>query len=771
VVDAYHNRYLHQQKQYYCNIIKDIAGWDSVARQWRQHIFRKCGEYLPAHQYKEVSKINRRLHKIYGRRYHNTVELEDYKSNKEQKIIVISPFYNCEQYIERCILSVAQQDYDNYHHILIDDCSTDNSEPIAVQSIYRLPKSVFDKFTVIKNPSNKGAVRNQIETIRKLTDGDTIVMLLDGDDSLVNDNTIFSYYNSIYDGNTEFTYGSCWSMVDNIPLISQPYPEDVKLRKDYRNHHFNWILPYTHLRTFKKRLLNKLSDEYFTDDKGNWYKAGGDGSVFYALIEAADPKKVKCLQDIVYNYNDINPLNDYKVNGDEQNINARSIIQKQIKKDMQYSVIVPTMWRVADQFVQFLQTLCTCEDVGEIIIINNDNTKTPQGLNHVKIRMFDPGRNIFVNPAWNLGVEHALYDRICILNDDVIFDTALFGRLRVMLNPSNGLFGLCPGIDVFDQIPITDKSIDIVPWAPGRHTYGFGCLFFLHKEIWTPIPEGLDIYFGDNFIFDLQMAQGKQNYFIANLDFYTQFAATTRDQSLTNGALERERVIYDKIHNRLYEIASNLVANKTKKEENPLKDKKRILIGIPTAKYIETETFKSIYDLEIPEGYDVDFQCFYGYNIDQVRNLIAHWTVTGYDYLFSVDSDIAFQPDTLKKLLDHDKDVVSGLYIQRKVGQHTLEIYEANGQGGVQNMPYDRLKDRGLTQISGCGFGCVLVKKEVFAKVGYPQFEYHSAIDHANTISEDNDFCRKAINNGFTIWADPSIQCRHIGSYTFTVGN
>jgi hypothetical protein len=35
VVDAYHNKYLHQQKQYYCNIIKDIAGWDSVAQQWR----------------------------------------------------------------------------------------------------------------------------------------------------------------------------------------------------------------------------------------------------------------------------------------------------------------------------------------------------------------------------------------------------------------------------------------------------------------------------------------------------------------------------------------------------------------------------------------------------------------------------------------------------------------------------------------------------------------------------------------------------------------
>ncbi len=32
---------------------------------------------------------------------------------------------------------------------------------------------------------------------------------------------------------------------------------------------------------------------------------------------------------------------------------------------------------------------------------------------------------------------------------------------------------------------------------------------------------------------------------------------------------------------------------------------KKILIAIPTARYIEAETFKSIYDLEVPEGYDL----------------------------------------------------------------------------------------------------------------------------------------------------------------------
>mgnify|MGYP003350769367 CR=1 FL=1 len=36
------------------------------------------------------------------------------------------------------------------------------------------------------------------------------------------------------------------------------------------------------------------------------------------LTMQADPDKVKVVTDIVYNYNDKNPLNDYKVNGSEQ---------------------------------------------------------------------------------------------------------------------------------------------------------------------------------------------------------------------------------------------------------------------------------------------------------------------------------------------------------------------------------------------------------------------------------------------------------------------
>ena len=195
-----------------------------------------------------------------------------------------------------------------------------------------------------------------------------------------------------------------------------------------------------------------------------------------------------------------------------------------------------------------------------------------------------------------------------------------------------------------------------------------------------------------------------------------------------------------------------------------IQQKKKILIAIPTARYIEADTFKSIYDLEVPEGYEVTYQHFYGYRVDQVRNLIADWVVHGFDYLFSVDHDVTFPPDTLKRLLEHNVDLISGVYRQRLEPQR-IEIYDLN----QNRMEYSDIHNQPIVQIGGCGFGCVLIRKEVFVGVGYPQFEYHPALDHNNTISEDTDFCKKAMDKRFNLWCDPSILCGHIGSTTMHV--
>jgi FkbM family methyltransferase len=739
VIRAMKDKYFHQQKTYACNQVKDIISWSTVALQWKQHFFKIFGAYLSVEEFRKVCNLNNRIRKVFGRRFCNIEDNIILASKPEQRILVITPVYNSENYIIRCIESVITQDYTNYKMVIINDASTDKTLD-NVNYYKNHPNIIIENNTI-----NQGAVYNQIQAIRKYSKPDDIIMLLDGDDSLVNDNQIFTFYNNTYDDNVEFTYGSCWSMVDQIALIAQPYPEEVKQNKSYKKHLFNWNMPYTHLRTFKAKLINKAPDANFLDESGKWYRAGGDCAVFYTALENADPNKIKVISEVVYNYNDLNPANDYKVNGEEQTRNANRILGKSAPAKEKFSVIVPTMWR-CDTFPLFVKKLADTDLVGEIIIINNDVPKTLKLEYSPKITLYNFKDNIGVNPAWNFGVQKAKFNKLCIVNDDVAFDTKLFEKIYDYVIPEKGVSGLCPGeVENFKQPPVTDKSIQIIPWE-GQHTFGFGSLMFIHKNNWINIPNELKIYYGDNFIFDRMLKLDKINYLITNIDYFTKWAQTTSDPTITSKELlESETKIYEQLMQR---GISNL---------------QTILIAIPTNKGIEPETFKAIYDLEVPAGYKTKFQYFYGYQIDQVRNLIAEWG-KHYDYLFCVDSDISFPPDTLIKLLAHNQPIVGGIYIQRKHGQHTLEVY-AKGR----NVPYEELVGKPLVEVDACGFGCLLINSNVLRTIPYPHFVYKSAIDHKDTLSEDIYFCHKAKTFGFKTFIDPSIVCDHHGNYVFKV--
>lgn len=50
---------------------------------------------------------------------------------KEPFFSIVTPVYNCEAYIEECILSVKGQDYKNYEHIIVDGGSTDRTMEIV----------------------------------------------------------------------------------------------------------------------------------------------------------------------------------------------------------------------------------------------------------------------------------------------------------------------------------------------------------------------------------------------------------------------------------------------------------------------------------------------------------------------------------------------------------------------------------------------------------------------------------------------------------------
>lgn len=207
-----------------------------------------------------------------------------------------------------------------------------------------------------------------------------------------------------------------------------------------------------------------------------------------------------------------------------------------------YSIVVPTMWRYTP-FVAFLEDLVKFSLIDEIIIINNNSSITPTSpvFSNSKIKMLDFGENIYVNPAWNIGVKESRNKKICILNDDMIFDIKVFFHVDEILSPTTGVIGICLGDANHNQPPFQTGSIKIKPWE-GEHTMGFGTLMFVHKDSWIDIPNDLKVYYGDNWIFDTALWQRRTNYLITDILYFTPHAQTSG--TIVNNFLEKESHIY-----------------------------------------------------------------------------------------------------------------------------------------------------------------------------------------------------------------------------------
>lgn len=177
----------------------------------------------------------------------------------------------------------------------------------------------------------------------------------------------------------------------------------------------------------------------------------------------------------------------------------------------------------------------------------------------------------------------------------------------------------------------------------------------------------------------------------------------------------------------------------------------RVAVGVPSG---EVGRYNVFWDSLIHvKGVTSDnVICGRGANIAQNRNGIAERAITwGFDAIWYVDDDQVFAPDTLAKLLAHDKDIVSGLYLQREV-PWIPHLYRHNRDDGLW---YPRLLnhgDSGLLKIDSCGAGCLLLKTKVLKAMEKPWWRLGQC-DKVNW-SDDHDFLARAREKGFKVYVD-----------------
>lgn len=166
--------------------------------------------------------------------------------------------------------------------------------------------------------------------------------------------------------------------------------------------------------------------------------------------------------------------------------------------------------------------------------------------------------------------------------------------------------------------------------------------------------------------------------------------------------------------------------------------------------------------------------------IHSARNALAKgFLSTDCEWAFWMDSDMLLPANAINRLLEVSKSknskFVTGIYYQR-LGEHLPVLWRKDpvSEDGIQLISDPKNNDKHEAyrhhyvvpskdskepfKADVCGFGCVLMHRELLEKIPYPYFKTIS-----DECSEDFYFCVQARKFGFELWADPLMVLGHIG--------
>ena len=198
-----------------------------------------------------------------------------------------------------------------------------------------------------------------------------------------------------------------------------------------------------------------------------------------------------------------------------------------------FSIIIPTMW-FSSKLECLIEELIKSELVEEIIIIDNNtlsNNKTK--IVSQKLKVLPQKENIFVNPAWNLGVEISKNENIIISNDDLCI-TNINKVLLEILNTNFDFIGL-------DYQNINNNDGVIITKTSGGMTKGFGCFMFIKKNKYIQIPENIKIWFGDAILYNNIENKGK----LSCDNFIIELSKTIKSMSNSLETIKQDEINYN----------------------------------------------------------------------------------------------------------------------------------------------------------------------------------------------------------------------------------
>lgn len=144
------------------------------------------------------------------------------------------------------------------------------------------------------------------------------------------------------------------------------------------------------------------------------------------------------------------------------------------------------------------------------------------------------------------------------------------------------------------------------------------------------------------------------------------------------------------------------------------------------------------------------------------RNIIFELALEHHcTHVLIIDDDMAPRPDALMRLLAHDKDVISGLYLSRAY-PHTPMVFDLADEEGKCLPIYLEDDVRGLKKIVAAGFGFLLINTAILHKMEKPWVRL-GELD-SQEWCDDIGFFNRLRRVTSDIYCDVDVKVGHMGT-------
>ncbi|ABM71600.1 possible Glycosyl transferase [Prochlorococcus marinus str. MIT 9515] len=252
-------------------------------------------------------------------------ELDPIEEN-ELLFNIIVPIFNAEKYIEKCLNSIINQSYKRFQVQVVDDCSGDSSYEIA-SSICKNNKNL----KIVRNPRRIGALNNISNLLNNniKEPSKTVDLIIDGDDYLYSGDVFNILKEKYMETNCLITYGS---HISSKGVQGKKYPRLIREFNLFRK--YFWYA--SHLKTFRHDLWLALNPKDLINKKGEYFSVASDLAIMFPMLEMAGNRQ-EFISEILYVYNDNNPISDHKIRRKDQILSAKEIRRKRIYNKRTFS--------------------------------------------------------------------------------------------------------------------------------------------------------------------------------------------------------------------------------------------------------------------------------------------------------------------------------------------------------------------------------------------------------------------------------------------------